>query len=41
MDNHTDVPFNMTVHFIATQLHVSGGHYRTVRRPSNKNILKW
>jgi hypothetical protein len=40
VDKHTDLPSIMTVQFIATQLHVSGGHYRTIRRLSNKNILK-
>jgi len=40
MDKHTDFPSNMTIHFNATQLHVSGGHYRTIRRASNKSTLK-
>jgi len=40
MDKHTDFPSNKTVHFIATQLRVSGGHFRTVRRLLNKNVLR-
>jgi predicted cupin superfamily sugar epimerase len=40
MDKNTDFPSNMTAQFIATQLHVSGGHYRSTMRASNKNTLK-
>jgi hypothetical protein len=34
-----DFPSNTTIHFIATQLHVSA-HYRSIIRVSNKNSFK-